>query len=99
MLGIRTAIALMCMLMIDPAAGATRLNRLRGRSMGDEGSLNLNSGISFALGILGTILAAMLAMIVVAALFGDYVEAVRDVNENLTDSDWGDDTTNALAPI
>jgi hypothetical protein len=103
MRGIRPILALCAMLMIDPAAGATRLNQMRAASArfasNDEGALSLSSGINFALGLVGSILAAMLAMIVVAALFGDYVDSVRDVNENLTAADFGDDTTNSIAPI
>lgn len=89
-------LALMCMLLTAPADAMVRLDRSRARrGMGDEAASPLTAPIALVFLIVG----AMLTMIVVAALFGDYVDAVKDVNENLTTADFGDPTTTSIAPV
>jgi hypothetical protein len=93
MLG-RALLLNLLMLMNDPAAFASKRFAKRAE-MGDEANLD----VGVALAVVSVVLGAVISMIVVAALFGPFTDAVADVNENLTTSDWGDDTTNSIAPV
>lgn len=71
--------------------------RLRG--MGDEAAAGLAGIGTMALGIAGTIVGAVVALSLVAALFPTYASSVGSISENVTDADWGDPTANTLGPV
>lgn len=72
-------------------------NRIRKHQMGDAGNLKITGVFT----IVGVILAATLAVIVVARLFPTYADAIADLNENMTSDDvtFGDETADGLKPV
>lgn len=80
--------------------GTSHSHRFAGaRIMNDEAAVSLGSMGAVALGVASLIIGAVVSLILLSALFPSYSGAVGNLSENVTTSDWGNDTANSIAPV
>lgn len=68
------------------------------RQMAKDDRANISGIGGNALAVAGVIIGAVVGLLLISSLFPTYSSAVKNLSANMTSSDWGNTTANAIAP-